>query len=167
MYRSLRLAKPNFGVQAFVKSMCMNQGRTCTNSLIDKFSDTFDVYLSILRTVDQRVRKALGRDDPHWRVQNFCPACTFPIPGDEALKHSVHLSLDGGMSNKRFKDAGGASNDLKSLDTSYILSREVVDEWKDAIKRRVVVKKGKGKKGKGKGAPVSAHSKPHSDGLSH
>jgi len=143
----------------------MNQGRTCTNSLVDKFSDTFDVYLSILRNVDQRVQKALARDTPHWRVQHFCPACTHRIPGEDSLKHSVHLSLDGGMSNKRFKDAGGASNDLQSFETSYILSREAVDEWKDAIKRRVVLKKGKGrgKKGKGKGTSISARSKPHSD----
>jgi len=40
---------------------------------------TFDVYLAILPAVQCRVNQALGRDDPNWRLQHYCPACTFKV----------------------------------------------------------------------------------------
>ena len=42
-------------------------------------ADTFDIYLSILRTVNQRVKKALGQDAPDWRAKNSCPACNYVV----------------------------------------------------------------------------------------
>ena len=40
---------------------------------------TFDVYLAILRAIQCRINQALGRDDPNWRLQHYCPACTFKV----------------------------------------------------------------------------------------
>ena len=45
------------------------------------FADAFDVYLEIIRIVDKRVKAALGRDGPDWRVLNVCPACSFEVWG--------------------------------------------------------------------------------------
>ena len=39
----------------------------------------FDVYLAILRAVQSRINQALRRDDPSWRLQHYCPACTFKV----------------------------------------------------------------------------------------
>ena len=39
----------------------------------------FDVYLMILRAIQSRKNQALGRDDPNWRLQHYCPACTFKV----------------------------------------------------------------------------------------
>ena len=43
------------------------------------FADAFDVYLEIVRTVDKRVKAALGQDSPDWRVLNACPACSYEV----------------------------------------------------------------------------------------
>ena len=40
---------------------------------------TFDVYLAILRALQCRIHQALGRGDPNWRLQHYCPACTFKV----------------------------------------------------------------------------------------
>ena len=46
----------------------------------------FDVYLVILRAVQSRVNQALRRDDPSWRLQHYCPACTFKV----CFQHPYH-----------------------------------------------------------------------------
>jgi hypothetical protein len=43
------------------------------------FADAFDVYLDIIRTVEKRVKVALGQDSPDWRVLNACPACSYEV----------------------------------------------------------------------------------------
>ena len=40
---------------------------------------TFDVYLAILRAIQHRIDQAIGRGDPNWRLQHYCPACTFKV----------------------------------------------------------------------------------------
>jgi hypothetical protein len=42
-------------------------------------SDAFDIYLLILRNVENRVAQILKRDTPDWRVLHACPACTFEV----------------------------------------------------------------------------------------
>ena len=63
---------------------------------------TFDVYLAILRAIQCRINQALGRDDPNWRLQHYCPACTFKvrfqppyytIPSNNFISNLVNLSL--------------------------------------------------------------------------
>ena len=42
-------------------------------------ADTFDIYLTIIEEVRNRVLSALGRDTPHWRVLHGCPACSYKV----------------------------------------------------------------------------------------
>jgi len=42
-------------------------------------SDSFDVYLTLMRRVAQQVAKKLGRDGINWRVQNACSACCYEV----------------------------------------------------------------------------------------
>ena len=42
-------------------------------------SDTFDVYLAILRKVDTRVSAELGHNTPDYRALNSCPPCTYEV----------------------------------------------------------------------------------------
>jgi len=40
------------------------------------FTDTFDVYLRLLRAVEAASQRSAGRADPDWRVKHFLPiAC--------------------------------------------------------------------------------------------
>lgn len=43
------------------------------------FGDAFDVYLLVLRDVDKKIAKVLGRDGRDWRVQEGCPACGYEV----------------------------------------------------------------------------------------
>lgn len=43
------------------------------------FADTYEVYLRVLRIVDDRVRSALGWDGENWRVLNACRACCYKV----------------------------------------------------------------------------------------
>ena len=41
--------------------------------------DTFEIYLRIMRKVDQRIKAALGWDTPDWCVKNACRACCYEV----------------------------------------------------------------------------------------
>lgn len=43
------------------------------------FADTFEIYLRIKRTVDMRIKDALGWNTPDWRVKNACRACCYKV----------------------------------------------------------------------------------------
>ena len=45
----------------------------------DVIADTFEIYLRIVREVEQRVFSALGWTGPGWRVKNACRACCYKV----------------------------------------------------------------------------------------
>jgi hypothetical protein len=135
-YYNARLVKPNFSIQAFVWTMAMNHGRKPTSSLINKFSEVFHIFLSIQRDIHQRIQQVLGRDDPTWRIKHCCPACLHPEPGADRLRHTLHFSMDGGSSLKRFKRNSAFRGPV--FQSNRIISREKVDAWKHVIKRKEV-----------------------------
>jgi len=59
------------------------------------FSDAFDVFLEIIRIVDDRVKVALGQDSPDWRVLNTCPACSYEVCSAQLLILSSHWGQRG------------------------------------------------------------------------
>ncbi|KAJ7718135.1 hypothetical protein B0H16DRAFT_1797773, partial [Mycena metata] len=79
-----------------------------------QFSICFDVYLEMLKNVDIRIKKALGRDTPHWRTENGCPGCTYKLKGEPKMIFEMLERPD-----PRTATAGG----------DYFLSRERVDLW--------------------------------------
>ncbi|KAI0077679.1 hypothetical protein K474DRAFT_1574752, partial [Panus rudis PR-1116 ss-1] len=62
-------------------------------------ADTYEVYLNILREVEERIHSALGWDTPDWHVLNACRAgCYEPsmcfshlwvFDGNDSLKRAV------------------------------------------------------------------------------
>ena len=103
LYRIVRRRKPSFSVEAFVKVICdlymvcvFFSSFALPILIVRKipyrpkyrrlFSDAFDVYLEVIRVVDERVKVALGHDGPNWRVLNACPACSYEVcPGSRAV----------------------------------------------------------------------------------
>ena len=95
LYRLLRRRKASFSVEGFVKVICDLYTVSCPysslyfHSLVDQvpycrryrrlFGDAFDVYLEVIRVVDNRMKAALSCDSPNWRVLNACPACTYEV----------------------------------------------------------------------------------------
>lgn len=144
MYRLARLRSPTIGVQAWIKTLSDLHGHAFKPYTEQQFSICFDLYLEILKTVDDRVNVALGRDSRDWRLKNCCPACTYKLEGEDKLIFEMLGTMDGNDSLKRIlrKDKGfneegvayrGESErpDPRVADAggSYLLSRERVDRW--------------------------------------
>ncbi|KAJ7858418.1 hypothetical protein B0H13DRAFT_2237590 [Mycena leptocephala] len=110
-----------------------------------RFSTCFNVYLEILKNVDDHVKKALGRDAPDWRLKNGCPACTYKLEGEMKLIFDMLVTMDGNNSLKRVltkekgsEDKNGGARrggteqpDPRTADAggTYFLSREKVDQF--------------------------------------
>lgn len=111
-------------------------------------SGTFDAYLSILRIIDKRVLKALGRNTPNWRVLNACPPCGYEVrsvlqsggshtyalcklEGEPDLTFWRMLVLDGNNSLSRMAQAGDRVIDSQNTfsESDYYLSEEFVNTF--------------------------------------
>jgi hypothetical protein len=79
LYRRIRMRKPSFSAEAFAKVVCDLYAIPYRRRYRTVLSDTFDIYLALLRIVDKQVQGALGRDTPNWRVLNACPPCTYKV----------------------------------------------------------------------------------------
>ena len=99
-----------------------------------QFSNTFDVYLSILNTVDTRVRAVLKEDTPNWRMLNVCPPCLYVLEGEEELEFSIMTSVDGNQSLKLVDHAyrsGTPRRDHRQPNSELWISPQEVDEFQD------------------------------------
>lgn len=143
-YRQLRLKRPSLSLQAFGQALCATSGIQYTRGLRYRLSETFDAYLSILRGVDLLTSDALGRGDVDWRIKNSCPCCNHKVDGEPHLEYEQIFAIDGGSSLKRLKGAGSAETGI--FTSSYYVTPENVDKFKDeAVKRS----KRRGDRGRG------------------
>ena len=99
LFHRIRLRKPSLSVEAFTKVLC-DYYEVCPlsfdcNSRTYLFpcpcklpyrryhrtilSDTYEIYLRILRVLDNRLKSVLGWDTPNWRVENSCRACCYKV----------------------------------------------------------------------------------------
>ena len=99
------------------------------------------------------VQVALQRDQPDWRIQNACPACTYKLEGEPKLIFSMLYTFDGNDSLKRIlrratpvpgdMESGGTAEPAVGLTSEridsrqgggdYFLSREKVDRWAKTV----------------------------------
>ncbi|KAF7366983.1 hypothetical protein MSAN_00957000 [Mycena sanguinolenta] len=108
-----------------------------------QFSIAFDVYLLVREETARRVRAALGRNNPCWRLRNVCPCCTYKLEG-EAKDWPFLFTCDGNDSAKRFArktkeqwdDEGNAlsresaeRDDYCRAPGDYFIARDVVESW--------------------------------------
>ncbi|KAI0640945.1 hypothetical protein C8Q79DRAFT_1014781 [Trametes meyenii] len=132
--KTLELHHPQLGVQPMVRALCDVYDVNYRKHLRTQFSTAFDVYLNISRIVDQRCTKALRRDDPHWRIKHSCPCCHLQLQDEATLHPARLLAMDGNNSAKRVASAG--AQDRRNFQSDYFLPRDVVDRFKDEVKRR-------------------------------
>ncbi|KAG1751317.1 uncharacterized protein EDB91DRAFT_1078128 [Suillus paluster] len=126
--------KPSFSVQAMVKVLCALHNRSYFQALRDQFAIAFDAYLDILRRVQELVNIALKRDGPHWRMLHSCPACDYKQENEPTLIPARMDSMDGNSSLKRVDGSGHA--DDRVFKTSYLISPDEVDTFKDDVRLR-------------------------------
>ncbi|KAJ7889418.1 hypothetical protein B0H13DRAFT_2341539 [Mycena leptocephala] len=93
MYRVAHLRCPTLGIQAWLKTLADLHGTAFRPYRTQQFSTCFDVYLEILKNVDDRVKKALWRDAPDWHLKNGCPACTYKGLGLYTCTRGKHAAV--------------------------------------------------------------------------
>ncbi|KAG2135775.1 hypothetical protein DEU56DRAFT_737641 [Suillus clintonianus] len=110
LFRIARQRNPHFSIQAYVKTLCDLQGMSTQilaplvqfyPYLSRQFSIALDVFLQILASVDALVLEAIGHSNPNWRPMHACPACTYTLKGETALKFRLLYTMDGNDSLKR------------------------------------------------------------------
>ncbi|KAG2137739.1 hypothetical protein BD769DRAFT_1291575, partial [Suillus cothurnatus] len=134
LYHQIRRRKPSFSVQAMVKVLCALHNRSYFQALRDQFAIAFDVYLDILRRVQELANTALKRDTPHWRMLHSCPACNHKQENEPTLIPARMDSMDGNSSLKRVDGSGHA--DERIFTTSYLIHPDEVDIFKDDVRLR-------------------------------
>ncbi|KAG1892237.1 hypothetical protein F4604DRAFT_1875645 [Suillus subluteus] len=129
LYHQIRRRKPSFSVQAMVKVLCALHNRSYFQALRDQFAIAFDVYLDILRRVQELANTALKRDTPHWRMLHSCPACNYKQENEPTLIPARMDSMDSNSSLKRVDGSGHA--DERIFKSSYLILPDEVDIFKD------------------------------------
>ncbi|KAG1880023.1 hypothetical protein F4604DRAFT_1679156 [Suillus subluteus] len=134
LYHQIRRCKPSFSVQAMVKVLCALHNRSYFQALRDQFAIAFDVYLDILRRVQELANTALKRDTPHWRMLHSCPACNYKQENEPTLIPARMDSMDGNSSLKRVDGSGHADECI--FKSSYLILPDEVDIFKDDVRLR-------------------------------
>ncbi|TFY75474.1 hypothetical protein EWM64_g8539 [Hericium alpestre] len=134
LYHRLRRRHSGLGLLPMARALCDLHDVDYRASLREQFSIAFDAYLDILRRVKCMVDCAIGRSDPLWHVKNSCPPCSFKLKDEPALVPSHLGCIDGNNSAKRVASAG--TEDERNFVSSYFLTREQVDKYKDEVKGR-------------------------------
>ncbi|KAJ7814507.1 hypothetical protein B0H14DRAFT_3090103 [Mycena olivaceomarginata] len=101
VFRVMRLRCPQLGIQPYVRALCDLHGVPFRTYLSTQFSVAFDVYVGTLAIIAKRVEAALGRDTPHWRLKNACPACLYKLEDEEDLSLPVLTTQNGNNSLSR------------------------------------------------------------------
>ncbi|KAG6893368.1 hypothetical protein C0992_010286 [Termitomyces sp. T32_za158] len=152
LYYRIRRRKPSFSIEAFAKVLCdiyTVRSSFDTSSRLklqqipyhrryrDGLSNAFDVYLAILRIIDKRVAKELGRDGENWRVLNACPPCSNVLEDEPQLRFSRMFVVDGNNSLKRVGLPGDRQvGDARVFkDSDYYISNDFVNLFADEVKK--------------------------------
>ena len=160
LFRVAHLRCPHFSQQAFVKTLSdlqtvswgvffLRPSGTHDDDQVQyqkyltrQFSIAFNLYLSILDEVDNRVKTALGRKTGNWKLQHACPPCMYKLRDEPDLLFSMLWAMDGNNSLSRLLRRSATSqddeatlgpscerNDTRNLSGDMYISRDDVDKW--------------------------------------
>lgn len=104
--------------------------------LVKQFSNTYDIYLSILHGINMRVCTLLKQDTPDWRMLNVCSPCLYTLENEPHLKHTLLTTLDGNQSLKLVDSAfcaGTLLADSRCTRSDFWIPPDEVDYFKDEV----------------------------------
>ncbi|KAJ7506731.1 hypothetical protein B0H11DRAFT_2153790 [Mycena galericulata] len=135
IYRQLHRVCPRFSLDALSRALThLHQGPR-KSSLQGQLTIAYDAYLAIIRGVQARTRRALGRTGS-WYMDNVCPPCLYKMVNEPYLKFSWLGSMDGNNSLKLVWDAFRAGNtraDDRISTHDRWMTPEQVDIFKDEV----------------------------------
>ncbi|KAK7012610.1 hypothetical protein R3P38DRAFT_2549439, partial [Favolaschia claudopus] len=134
VFRLAKLRSPGLGMQAWLRTLADLSRKPYNSSVTHHFTNCFDLYQEILDVVDSRVKQALKRDSPNWRLKNCCPACTYDLEDEEDLHFSLLYCMDGNRSAQRVRGSVRGTKErpdprIEAAGGDYFLSREAVNRW--------------------------------------
>ncbi|KIM86138.1 hypothetical protein PILCRDRAFT_5198 [Piloderma croceum F 1598] len=107
-----------------------------SRSLWRGLTDVFDIYLKILRRVQQMADMELGRLSDNYRMLHSCPPCQYKLEDEPLLEIEMIGSIDGNQSLRRADLRAGAHEDPRQFRSSYLLSEDAVNVFQHDIKPR-------------------------------
>ncbi|TEB39060.1 hypothetical protein FA13DRAFT_1619949 [Coprinellus micaceus] len=128
LFKVLRQRKPSFSFEAFTKVLCDLYQQPYHRQWRIALADTFDIFLKIKHSVDERVAESLGRSTPNWRVLNSCPPCTYELEGEPNLNYRILCCIDGNSSTKRVDTGFRQQGDTRKFSSDFFLEVEEVDK---------------------------------------
>lgn len=100
LYRNSHLQCPHLAIQPFIKGLCDLHGVSFRPYLSQQFSISYDLYLMIRETVQQRVNVILKHDAINYHLQHSCPACTYKLQDEGILIFKMLVTMDSNDSLK-------------------------------------------------------------------
>ncbi|KJA13225.1 hypothetical protein HYPSUDRAFT_123579, partial [Hypholoma sublateritium FD-334 SS-4] len=135
LFRHIRLRKPSFSIEAFARVLCDLYNIPYRRRYRSALSNTFDIYLTIIRMLDSHVAEVLERKGANWRVLNACPACSYELCDEPSLKFKRMFAMDANFSLKRMSSGAKNEGDVRTFEESdYYLTFEEVDKYADEVK---------------------------------
>ncbi|KAH0833455.1 hypothetical protein J3R83DRAFT_12574 [Lanmaoa asiatica] len=132
LYHHIRLRKPSFSVEAFVKVICDLYNRPYARRYRHQLANAFDAYLIVLREVEKQVHELLGQSSDNWRVLNACPPCGFKLEGEAELRYCRMIAIDGNNSLSRVAPLGNRqAGDERHFTSDYFLDPDYVNSYAD------------------------------------
>ncbi|KAK1215260.1 hypothetical protein PQX77_022136 [Marasmius sp. AFHP31] len=135
-FRQIHRVCPRFSINGLSRVITNIHGRFPSPSLEDQLRVSYDAYLGILREVQGRVDRELGRDPHEHFVRNVCPPCMYELKNEIALNPSILLAMDGNNSLKMVdidKRPGRARLDTRRIHHPRWLDATTVDVFKDEV----------------------------------
>jgi hypothetical protein len=142
LFRVAHLRCPHLSQQAFIKTLSDLHTVQYQKHLSRQFSIAFDLYISIRAAVDNRVKKALGRDITDWRLQHTCPPCMHKLREEPSLIFSMLWAMDGCDTPKRILRRSSATDgdpskpgpsceriDTRRVGGDMYIPRDDVNKW--------------------------------------
>ncbi|KAJ6552543.1 hypothetical protein B0H10DRAFT_2229907 [Mycena sp. CBHHK59/15] len=134
-FRQIHRVCPRFSFDALSKALSHLHKVPRKKYLRDQLSDAYDAYLAILRGVEERVQKALKREDD-WYMKNVCPPCFYKTVGEPPLKYSALGAMDGNNSLKLVDatfQSGTPRTDTRRSTSFRWLTPQQVDRFQDEV----------------------------------
>ncbi|KAJ6474081.1 hypothetical protein DFH09DRAFT_1253687 [Mycena vulgaris] len=136
IYRQIHRVCPRYTINSLAKTLSYLHKVPRKLYLAEQLTTAYNAYLSILREVEHRVQRALGRNES-WDSQNVCPPCFYKLEKEVRLKLPWLGSLDGNNSLKlvysTFRAGHPRFDNRKSMSFRWLTPSQV-DKYMDEVK---------------------------------
>ncbi|KAF8887918.1 hypothetical protein CPB85DRAFT_1441633 [Mucidula mucida] len=104
LFRRLHNHSPCLLVQAFSTALCDMDLQPSRRHFKKQLTICYDIFISLVEGLEKRVKRALNRDSPDWRLANACASCLYVVQNEPLQDTLLLLTGDGNNSIVRMKN---------------------------------------------------------------